>query len=434
MRQALPIGPRTTVYGRVLSAAPVAGEQPRRGGRVSPPASSGAGRPPVEPRSVRRRRLVTPATAPFGAARPLSPAIQMAAAFAARAGDRADAATANRTCIRAIIASKAPELSRRTGPMLTRHTSASAAPNAQDAKPFWVDLLHPTPAEAAQVAAEFGVQVPTRESLMEIETSSRLRADGETLYVSMPLPLRDAAAGFAPVPLGFVLSPELLVTVRFAETSVFTHVKARVGLEPQMGSAAVFAALIDGMVDFSADMLEKFSSELATVSARVFGRDGVAPPRGRPFTSALRESLNAVGAVGDHLSRTRESLLGLQRIIAFAAEMAANWLRPELKNRLKTARADLSSLVAFESQLSGQAQFLLDAILGFISTEQNDIFKVLTIVSVVGIPPTLIASMYGMNFHYMPELAWRWGYPFGLALIAFSTILPILWFKRRGWW
>jgi magnesium transporter len=79
-------------------------------------------------------------------------------------------------------------------------------------------------------------------------------------------------------------------------------------------------------------------------------------------------------------------------------------------------------------------QFLLDAVLGFINTEQNDIFKVLTIASVVGIPPTFIASMYGMNFHNMPELSWHYGYEWGLFLIALSTILPIIWFKWRGWW
>ena len=107
---------------------------------------------------------------------------------------------------------------------------------------------------------------------------------------------------------------------------------------------------------------------------------------------------------------------------------------PDEKTRLSTAQQDIVSLVDFEAHLSGKTQFLLDAILGFINTEQNEIFRVLTIASVVGIPPTLVAGMYGMNFHDMPELGWRWGYPYGLALIALSTLLPILWFKRRGWW
>jgi len=149
---------------------------------------------------------------------------------------------------------------------------------------------------------------------------------------------------------------------------------------------------------------------------------------------AMREMLAAVGTAGDRLSEIRESLLGLQRIVGFSCEMAQDWMRPEIRTRLTTARGDLASLSDYETHLWNRIQFLLDAILGFINTDQNDIFKVLTIVSVVGIPPTLIASMYGMNFHNMPELSWRYGYQFGLALILVSTIVPILWFKWRGWW
>jgi len=306
--------------------------------------------------------------------------------------------------------------------------------NAKSASPIWVDLLNPTPDEIARVAADSGVRVPSRESLQEIETSSRLRAEGRLLFVSMPLSLQDEAAGFAPVPLGFILSPELLVTIRYSLVQAFTQVEAEVAKGLCAGSATVFAALIDGMVDFDADRLEKLSGDLAAVSAQAFSPQGASAKSNKRASRALRDSLSAVGTAGDHLSRIRESLLGLQRIIGFVLKMAADWLSPEEKTRLGTAQQDLTSLVDFEAHLSGKTQFLLDAILGFINTEQNDIFKVLTIVSVVGIPPTLIASMYGMNFHNMPELTWRWGYPYGLALIALSILLPILWFKRRGWW
>ena len=317
--------------------------------------------------------------------------------------------------------------------MLNAHSAKSGDKGSQNAKPFWIDLLNPTSDEIARVAAESGIRVPSRESLQEIETSSRLRADGQVLYVSMPLILQDEAAGFAPVPLGFVLSREMLVTIRFSEVHAFGPVEACVEKGQYVGSATVFAAMIDGMVDFSADRLEKLSSDLAAVSARTFSPEGTSGRGGKRASRALRENLSAVGSAGDDLSRIRETLLGLQRIIGFVLKMA-EWLLPEQKMRLGTAQQDLASLVDFEAHLSGKTQFLLDAILGFINTEQNDIFKVLTIVSVVGIPPTLIASMYGMNFHNMPELGWRWGYPYGLALIALSTLLPILWFKRRGWW
>jgi magnesium transporter len=318
--------------------------------------------------------------------------------------------------------------------MLNAHIAASGNAPSHGAKPIWLDLLNPTPDEIAQVAADTAIQVPSRESLQEIETSSRLRADGQVLYVSMPLALQDEAAGFAPVPLGFILSPQVLVTIRYSEVHAFAQVESQLKSTRYASSAAVFAALIDCMVDFGADRLEKLSGDLAAVSARAFAPQRHSGRGGKRASGALRESLNAVGTAGDQLSRIRESLLGLQRIIGFVLKMSPDWLLPEQKTRLGTAQQDLTSLVDFEAHLSGKTQFLLDAILGFINTEQNDIFKVLTIVSVVGIPPTLIASMYGMNFHNMPELSWRWGYPYGLALIALSTVVPILWFKRRGWW
>jgi len=298
-----------------------------------------------------------------------------------------------------------------------------------------VDLVNPTQDEAAKVAAEYRVHVPSRESLQEVETSSRVRAEGQVLYVNMPLASHDADAGFAPLPLGFILSPEFLVTVRYSDVHPFAKAKEQLEKDPHMSSAAVFVNLIDGMVDFAADMLETSSSSLAALSASTFGQNaGASAARHKRMTRALHESLKTVGAAGDQLSRIRESLLGLQRIVGFVCETAAAWLLPEFNTHLKTAQQDVLSLIDFEAHLSGKTQFLLDAILGFINTEQNEIFKVLTIVSVVGVPPTLIASMYGMNFHNMPELGWRYGYPYGLALIALSTVLPILWFKRRGWW
>lgn len=319
--------------------------------------------------------------------------------------------------------------------MLTVHSDdAASAPGARGSRPFWIDLLNPTAEEVAQVAADYAIAVPSREALQEIETSSRLRAVGQVLYVSMPLAIQDESAGFAPVPLGFVLSPQLLVSVRYTDLHAFSQVEARFGQQQDLGSTRAFCALIEGIVDFAADKIEKLSGDLAIVSARAFGPQAPLQRHDKRISRDLRECLKAIGIAGDQLSRNRESMLGLQRIIGFVLKMAADWVLPEEKTRLGTAQQDIVSLVDFEAHLSAKSQFLLDAILGFINTEQNEIFKVLTIVSVVGIPPTLIASMYGMNFHDMPELSWRLGYPYGLTLIVLSILLPILWFKRRGWW
>ena len=301
-------------------------------------------------------------------------------------------------------------------------------------KPFWIDLLQPTDDERNRVATEYGLRIPTRDHLEEIESSSRLRADGQVLTLSMPLVVPEEKPDALPAPLGFMVSPALLVTVRYTPVSGFAEVADRIakGNAPRNG-LATFAALIESMVDHRADLLEALSATVSSISKRVFSQSA-APRRPAVYNRALREMLNQVGRAGDKLSEVRESLLGLQRIVGFTSEMAHDWLSAEIRARLHTARQDLASLNDYESHTWSKIHFLLDAILGLINIEQNDIFKVLTIVSVVGIPPTLIASMYGMNFHNMPELSWRYGYEFGLALIVLSAILPVLWFKRRGWW
>jgi magnesium transporter len=299
---------------------------------------------------------------------------------------------------------------------------------------FWVDLLNPTAEEIARVSEECGLQVPTREALQEIEASSRLRCDGHALYLSMPLAVHDDAAGLQPVPLGFILTPKMLVTIRYSELKALSQVKRRFESEPPQDSNAVFAALIEAIVDIGADMLETLGGGLAQMSAKIFRSQESLRVHDKRFARTLRANLRAVGTLGDDLSHLRETLLGLQRIVGFVAERAVGGLPADIATRLRTAAQDLASLVDFEGHLTNKTQFLLDAILGFISTEQNDIFKLLTIVSVAGIPPTLIASMYGMNFHFMPELAWRWGYPMAVSVIALSALLPMLWFKRRGWW
>ena len=317
--------------------------------------------------------------------------------------------------------------------MLNTYSTAAGGREPPSARRVWFDLVDPTAEESARVAEESGIRVPSRESLQEIEASSRVRADGKVLYLSMPLASASDPVSFAPMPLGFVLSPQTLITLRYSDLQAFAHVQELLRANPHADSAGIFASLIEAMVDHGADMLEKLSGELVSVSARAFS-PRPAPRHDKRMTQTLRVCLTEIGTAGDHSSRIRESLLGLQRITGFVSELGADWLAPELQVRLKTARQDLSSLVDFEAHLAGKTQFLLDAILGFINMEQNDIFKVLTIVSVVGIPPTLIASMYGMNFHYMPELSWHYGYVYGLGLIAASTLVPIIWFKRRGWW
>jgi magnesium transporter len=232
-----------------------------------------------------------------------------------------------------------------------------------------------------------------------------------------------------------VLSPTVLVTLRYVESHAFDLVRQGLGKEARcFNSASTFASLLEAMVDAGADSLERIAAQLGSISRTVFRPQGGRSARVAAMNRLLRAMLSEVGDAGENLSRSRESLMALQRMSGFTIESWAEWLTHDVEIRLKTVRKDVNSLTDFESHLSGKVQFLLDAILGFINTEQNEIFKVLTIASVVGIPPTFIASMYGMNFQHMPELSWAWGYAYGLSLIAISTIVPIVWFKWRGWW
>jgi magnesium transporter len=295
----------------------------------------------------------------------------------------------------------------------------------------WIDLVSPTPEETEFVERTTGLRVPSFEDLSEIETSSRVRTENGTLYLSAPLVYRATADDPRTTPVGYVLSPERLVTVRFEPLTAFaTFAPAAQGTPSEM-----FTGLVDAIVDRLADVLEHIAAELDSLSHRLFRSSQVGGSRRRHTreTADLRAILRRVGAYGDVVSRIRDSLLGLARIVPYVAGIGGGWLPQPVKLRLETTRSDIGSLSDYDTHLINKVQFLLDATLGLINAEQNNIIKVLTVVSLVGVPPTLVASVYGMNFEHMPELHWSWGYPFGLALIVLSAIAPLAWFKWRGW-
>jgi magnesium transporter len=302
----------------------------------------------------------------------------------------------------------------------------------------WIDLLKPEPDEVAFVERTTGLDVPGIADLSEIESSSRLRNRNGAIYLSAPLIYRADSDQPLTTPVGFVLTRERLITVRFETLASFEAFADRdlAGESDPLTSAAVFAGLIDAITDRLADVLESIAAELDVLSHRLFHAPATETGARRPparESADLRIILRRVGHSGDLASKIRDSLLGVGRIVPYVSSLAAEWLPPEIKPRLDTVRQDVLSLSDYDAHIANKVQLLLDATLGLINVEQNNIIKVLTIVSVVGIPPTLVASMYGMNFKNMPELGWSWGYPYGLALIVLSAILPVAWFKWRGW-
>lgn len=312
----------------------------------------------------------------------------------------------------------------------------SVSPNAPPASApradaVWIDLLDPSDDEARLVAELTGLHVPTRAELSEIESSSRMRRQGDTLYLSLPL----AMLGDFVKPLGFVLSRDRLITVRFTTLPSFDAVAAGYAAEGNRpdSSLDVFLALLEGMVDALADVLERQGESLDRASRHIFHPRAAARRRPVRMDQALRAMLREVGAAGDLSTKIRDTLLGVARVAQFVVGSAGGWIGADQRVRFETLRADITSLTDFQTHLSDKVQFLLDATLGFINIEQNNTIKVLTIVSIVGIPPTFIASLYGMNFHDIPELSWSFGYWYALGVMALSAVLPLVWFRLRGW-
>jgi len=313
--------------------------------------------------------------------------------------------------------------------VLTEHQSGG--------KLVWVDIYNPTNEEIGQACTKYGLDIPPRDQLEEIEFSSRLQYEDEVFTISVPVtPHSKNGDEDVTSPLGFVLTKNLLVTVRFAQLHTFEAITERVNRPPPRGAPDIFLLILEAMIDYSADRLEEVRAEALKISQRIFHKNvqDLQKKKVAPVNRMLRETLVEIGDMGERLSHINDTLLVLQRAVPFIAEHGDEWLDATVKARLKTAVSDVQSLNEYEVHLTDKIQFLLDADLGFISTEQNDLFKIMTIWSIVGIPPVLVAGIYGMNFRFMPELILPYGYPLALILIAVSALLPLMWFKWKGWW
>ncbi len=298
----------------------------------------------------------------------------------------------------------------------------------------WVDAFSPTSDEVEYLKHALGVETPTLARMSEIESSSRLYRMRDSLSVTIPLPNRDESGAVANHPLAMIITPTALLTVRYAALRPCEpqYVAATVADRSLKGPYGALIGLVDSIVDHLADELENVTATLATYSRTIFS-DASSKQKCGLQGKLLRETIVAIGRKREYTSLIEETLLALTRMVPFLESEAGAQLSPEARARLDRIGRDVASLNSHESRLSEKLQFLLDASLGLIGVEQNDIFKVLTIASVIGIPPTFFASMYGMNFKNIPEYDWAWGYQYGLTLLALSGLLPLLWFKYRRW-
>lgn len=296
----------------------------------------------------------------------------------------------------------------------------------------WVDLFSPDEQDIRTVEERYGIRIPDRASLREIQSTSRLRADGDTLYMSAPMIAGTASEYWQLAPTGFILAPDVLVTVRYAELASFDAVSSALGDGADLDPRLAFIRLLEEIVDRAADHLEHASELIGGMSQAIFFDEPAQGGLSRE-TRVLREAMRNIGRASDHASRVRYMFLSVGRMVSFVVDRCTPRLDADTKERFQAIQHDIASLDEFETSLAGRVQLLQDAATAFISIEQNDVVKVLTVASVVGVPPVLVVGVYGMNFHVMPELSWQFGYPFALILCLVSAVIPYLWFKWRNW-
>jgi len=290
----------------------------------------------------------------------------------------------------------------------------------------WIELIEPTRAEELAVERQVGVSIPTREEMAEIEASSRLYQEGGATFMTATVLYASDAEVPMLGPITFVLVGERLVTVRYMEPRSFRLFSEQAEKQPALCPTGphTFLNLLDAVVDRTADILEKTAADLEACSRTVFARR-----REGGFEPVLRD----LGRAQMVNAKARDSLVSLSRLISFAALAPQIEKDAEARGHLKSLARDVASLTDYGSYLAGNVGFSLDAALGLINIEQNAIIKIFSVAAVAFLPPTLIASIYGMNFEHMPELDWRLGYPMALGLMVLSAVVPLWWFKQRGW-
>ena len=296
---------------------------------------------------------------------------------------------------------------------------------------LWIDMLSPTNEERRKVSTLAGMEMPTRADMEEIEVSSRLyQEDGGIFLTALVLSNTETDNPVADV-VSFVLTQDKLITIRYIDPQPFKTFAARCerGSPIPPRAEMVLMYLLDVIVDRMADVLERAGAEIEVVSKEIFQPHEGVIMQSKDFQNVLRR----LGRKHDLTGKMRESLLSVSRVLSFLTPAMEGKPNKEVRTHIKTLTRDVQSLQDHTTFLGGKLNYLLDATLGLINIDQNNIIKIMSVAAIVFLPPTLLASIWGMNFHAMPELSSEIGYPIALVMIVISGILPYVWFKRRGW-
>ena len=297
---------------------------------------------------------------------------------------------------------------------------------------IWFDLVSPTLIEDKLLERHLGIAVPTREEMQEIEVTSRLYVENGARYMTATLMCHSDTEMPKTTAVTFILSGHRLVTVRYDQPKPFALVESKLArsCSPAITGEMVLMELLDAVIDRCADILERIGSDVDQVSHDIFEPESERHGHAKQYSRIL----TAIGRKGDLTSKVRESLVSIGRLVTFLSAVmeGVKWTK-DMREQLKTMQRDVASLTDHASYLSNKITFVLDAMLGVVNLEQNNIIKLFSVMAVVLMPPTLIASIYGMNFKSMPELEWTHGYPFALVLMLIAAIVPYYIFKIKKW-
>jgi magnesium transporter len=293
----------------------------------------------------------------------------------------------------------------------------------------WIDLVAPTVQEDKAVEQFLGIAVPTREEMQEIEVSSRLYVENGARYMTATLMCRSDSAAPRTTPVTFILSHHRLATVRYDDPRPFALVETKLGRNcpAKVAGDTILFDLLDAVIDRSADILERVGGEVDELSRMIFEPEDAQPP-------VYNEVLKKLGRIGDLTSKVRESLVSIGRVLLFLANESEGlkWGK-DTRTQLQSMQRDVISLTDHASYIGNKVTFLLDAMLGVVNLQQNAIIKIFSVAAVVLMPPTLVASIYGMNFKHMPELDWPLGYPMALVIMLLAAVVPYMYFKWKKW-
>lgn len=296
----------------------------------------------------------------------------------------------------------------------------------------WIDLFKPTEQEEIIVDMSFGIDLPTHTEMQDIEVSRRLFKMDNALFMTATVLAKADTNQPESTPVTFIFSEGRLLTLRYTDLTPFQIFRAERDADlPRFNTGErVLDGLIDALIERMAEVLENTGAVLDNISREIFRERGAAVDAEKPRD--LEDVLRRLGRCSDLVSRIRESLAGFTRLLSYFMASHRN-LEPEVAEHLRTLHHDLQPLADHASFLSGKINFLLDATLGLINIEQNAIIKIFTVAAVLFLPPTVVGTIYGMNFEAMPELKWAFGYPMAITLMIISAVVPYLFFKRRGW-